>query len=142
MDENKQTLAIAATFTAEPVEEVLGFWMRELEISANIQFASFNQVFQQLLDPHSLLSANRRGLNVLFIRLEDLERVEENTSEEPSTIGEVATGTSIAGAAATFPLSLGERAGMHNRSPGALERPDRTTDEFIQAIKSASSRGS
>jgi FkbH-like protein len=146
MDENKQTLAIAATFTAEPVEEVLGFWMRELEISANIQFASFNQVFQQLLDPHSLLSTNRRGLNVLFIRLEDLERVEENTSEDSSTIGEVAIGTSIAGAAATFPLSLGERAGvragMHNTSPGAHERLDRTTDEFIQAIKSAGSRGS
>jgi amino acid adenylation domain-containing protein/FkbH-like protein len=66
-----QTIAIAATFTAEPMEEALRYWMNELEIPTQITFAPFNQVFQQLLDPASLLSLNQRGLNVLLIRLQD-----------------------------------------------------------------------
>ncbi|MCA1601397.1 MAG: hypothetical protein LC776_07060, partial [Acidobacteria bacterium] len=52
----KQTIAITATFTAEPIEESLSFWMQELDISSEIEFAPYNQVFQQLLDPASLLS--------------------------------------------------------------------------------------
>jgi amino acid adenylation domain-containing protein/FkbH-like protein len=66
-----QTIAIAGTFTVEPLEEALRYWMTALEISAAITFAPYNQVFQQLLDPASDLSRNERGLNVLLIRLED-----------------------------------------------------------------------
>ena len=40
----KQTIAITATFTAEPVEESLDFWMKELNIPARIEFAPYNQV--------------------------------------------------------------------------------------------------
>ncbi|MEY2427784.1 MAG: polyketide synthase PksN, partial [Verrucomicrobiota bacterium] len=70
----KQTLAIAATFTAEPLEESLRYWLKELEMSGAVEFAPYNQVFQQLLDPGSLLSANQRGLNVVLVRLEDWQR--------------------------------------------------------------------
>src|SRR5262249_12110058 len=42
-----------------------------LELPAAIEFAPYNQVFQQLLDPRSLLSRNRRGLNIVLLRLED-----------------------------------------------------------------------
>jgi len=66
-----QTIAISATFTADPIEEPLRFWLDELQIPGQIKFAPFNQVFQQLLDSSSLLSANRRGLNVVLVRLED-----------------------------------------------------------------------
>ena len=45
--------------------------MKELEIPARPEFAPYNQVFQQLLDPASLLATNTGGLNVLLIRLED-----------------------------------------------------------------------
>ena len=67
----KQRIAIAATFTAEPVEEALRYWMEELEVAGEIEFAPYNQIFQQLLDPSSLLSNNERGINTLLVRLED-----------------------------------------------------------------------
>ncbi|HPU55900.1 MAG TPA: amino acid adenylation domain-containing protein, partial [Verrucomicrobiota bacterium] len=65
------TLAVAATFTAEPVEESLRYWSNELELTAQIEFAPYNQVFQQLLDPLSVIMSNTRGLNVLLVRFED-----------------------------------------------------------------------
>jgi amino acid adenylation domain-containing protein/FkbH-like protein len=70
----KEKIVVAATFTAEPIEEALQFWMNELEMPAEIEFAPYNQVFQQLLDPGSALAGNRGGLNVILIRLEDWQR--------------------------------------------------------------------
>ena len=70
----EQTIAIAATFTAEPVEDSLDFWMQELEIPTHCAFAPFNQVFQQLLQPSSLMATNRNGVNVILIRLQDWGR--------------------------------------------------------------------
>jgi FkbH-like protein len=67
----RPTIAVAATFTAEPLEEPLAFWMRELEVPARIRFAPFGQIFQELLDPGSLLARNAAGLDVLLIRFED-----------------------------------------------------------------------
>ncbi|MDB6124520.1 MAG: hypothetical protein JWQ71_3513 [Pedosphaera sp.] len=78
------TIAVAATFTAEPVEEALKYWMNELEMSGKIEFAPYNQVFQQLLDPGSLLSTNRNGINVIFIRTEDWERFEGEAADASS----------------------------------------------------------
>ena len=69
--EAKQTIAISSTFTAEPVEEPLEFWMRQLGIRSRIEFAPYNQVFQQLLDPSSLTAQNSSGVNVMLVRLED-----------------------------------------------------------------------
>lgn len=63
-------VAIAATFTAEPVREILEFWGKELGWDYPIRFAPYNQVFQQLLDPASLASTNQ-GVNVLLIRAQD-----------------------------------------------------------------------
>lgn len=64
-------IAVAATFTAELIQEPLSFWMEELVVPASIEFAPYNQVFQQLLDPQSLLSKNQHGLNVVLIRFAD-----------------------------------------------------------------------
>ena len=68
---SEQVIALTATFTAEPVEEPLSFWMNELDTPCFIKFSPYNQVFQQLLDPASALSTNQSGLNVVLIRLED-----------------------------------------------------------------------
>jgi len=68
---NMQVITLTATFTADPVEEPLNFWMNELEIPCVIKFSPYSQVFQQLLDPASTLSTNHSGLNVVLIRLED-----------------------------------------------------------------------
>jgi amino acid adenylation domain-containing protein/FkbH-like protein len=77
----KSTMVITATFTAEPIEESLAFWMEELGIQCEIKFAPYNQVFQQLLDPSSLLSKNQAGVNVILLRLEDWQRHEVEVSE-------------------------------------------------------------
>jgi HAD superfamily phosphatase (TIGR01681 family) len=66
-------IAVSATFTAEPLAEPLSFWMEQIEVPSQVEFAPFNQVFQQLLDPASLLSANLSGVNVLLVRPEDWE---------------------------------------------------------------------
>ncbi len=70
----KQTIAITATFTAELVEESLTYWMQELALPSTITFAPYNQLFQQLFDPTSLLSKNQRGINVILLRFEDWQR--------------------------------------------------------------------
>jgi len=67
----RYTVAIAATFTAEPIEEFLSFWIKELNLLCKIEFAPYHQIFQQLLDPNSLFSTNQQGFNVILIRLED-----------------------------------------------------------------------
>ncbi len=64
-------IAVAATFTAEPLEDALAFWAAELGLPAAVEFAPYGQVFQELLDPTSLLSRNRRGVNVALVRPED-----------------------------------------------------------------------
>jgi amino acid adenylation domain-containing protein/FkbH-like protein len=91
--EGDRKIAVAATFTAEPIEESLRYWMNELELPVKIEFAPFNQVFQQLLDPASLLAKNARGANVLLARLRDfggetasVERVESGAREFLSTV--------------------------------------------------------
>ena len=80
-------IAIAATFTAEPVEEALAFWIEEIERPGSIEFAPYNQVYQQLLDPNSLLGRNHQGINVVLLRLEDWQRFHEaQTVRRPLTL--------------------------------------------------------
>ncbi len=78
----QQTIAISATFTAEPLAESLAFWLQELEIAGNIEFAPYNQVFQQLLTPDSLVNGNKQGINLVLVRLEDWHNYRNNSSLE------------------------------------------------------------
>jgi FkbH-like protein len=82
------TLAIAATFTAEPLADSLSFWMDELAMPATIEFAPYNQIFQQLLTPSSLLSSNQHGVNIICLRIEDWCRFQplDGASGDLSTI--------------------------------------------------------
>src|SRR5439155_10990441 len=75
-----QTFAIASTFTAEPLADPLKHWMKELGIGSQIEFAPYNQIFQQLLGPSSLLARNRGGLNLILLRVEDWQRSVESES--------------------------------------------------------------
>jgi FkbH-like protein len=76
------TIAIAATFTAEPVRDSLSFFMKELGQSTRIEFGPYNQVFQQLLDPSSLVRTNQSGVNVFLLRLEDWANAETSQNGE------------------------------------------------------------
>jgi len=69
--ERVEKVVVAATFTAELIEDALGFWMEELGTPAEVVFAPYNQVFQQLLDPRGVLAAGRSDVNLLLLRLED-----------------------------------------------------------------------
>ena len=66
------TIAVAASFTAEPLKDALSFWFDTLAVAATISFAPYNQTFQQLLDPASPLRSNSGGANVMLVRVEDL----------------------------------------------------------------------
>ncbi len=79
--DDKPKVLVSATFTAEPIEEPLSFWMRELELDYKLQFAPNHQVFQQLLDPTSLLRSNTSGYNVLLLRFEDLHQFGSDSVE-------------------------------------------------------------
>jgi FkbH-like protein len=81
MREQRQTIAVSATFTAEPLAEALDFWMQELDTPSQVSVAPYNQVFQQLLAPESLLSGNERGINVLLVRLEDWQGLAEDETQ-------------------------------------------------------------
>src|SRR5580658_1554899 len=69
-----QRIAVAASFTAELVQDALAFWMATLGFEAEIEFAPYNQIYQELLDPSSLLGQNREGINLVLIRFEDWQR--------------------------------------------------------------------
>ncbi len=63
-------IVVAATFTAEPIEPSLRFWMAELGSPGGVEFAQYNQVFQALLDPAGLVSRQNFS-NAVLIRFED-----------------------------------------------------------------------
>jgi amino acid adenylation domain-containing protein/FkbH-like protein len=77
------TVTICGTFTTEPIEEPLRAWFDDLKIPHGVVFAPFGQVFQQLLDPGSVLAGNTDGLNVILIRLSDWDT--ENRSDAGPT---------------------------------------------------------
>ena len=85
---DRRTIVVAATFTAEPLEDAVRFWAAELDLPIDVRFAGYNQVFQQLLDPGSLMSRNASGSTSLQSgwrtgvwersrAVDDLEKVED-----------------------------------------------------------------
>ena len=92
------TIAVSATFTAEPLQEALDFWLAELAFEANILFAPFAQVFQELLAPDSLLASNSSGLNVILVRPSDWDTQDDSfehyASKFVSALGAVTTQSS------------------------------------------------
>ncbi len=68
--DHDHVLAVGANFAADPIVEPLEFWFRELGLTWRVEPALYDQVFQELLAPSSIFRRNRRGLNVLLLRLE------------------------------------------------------------------------
>jgi FkbH-like protein len=75
-------IVVAATFTAEPLEKPLQFLLGELNTPAQIHFAPYSQIFQQLLDSASMMAQNLNGLNVLLISLEDWTGLQQASFQE------------------------------------------------------------
>lgn len=71
-DEKRQvSLQIAANFTAEPLEDALKFWGDHFGVPIHLEFAPYNQIYQQLLDTDSAFRKNRDGVNIILLRLEE-----------------------------------------------------------------------
>src|SRR5689334_18208802 len=70
-DSPAPALAIAGTFTVDPIVEPLTLLLREAGLGLSVELAPYGQVFQELLDPGSSLASNRNGINALLLRFED-----------------------------------------------------------------------
>jgi FkbH-like protein len=113
-------VAVSATFTAELIAAPLEFWIEELGWDYQVRFAPYNQVFQQLLDPDSLLARNRDGVDVVLVRFEDWSRFGEGGALEENVQRAVLY---LRAAAEAFrsPLVVA----LCPASPGFLEDPER-----------------
>jgi HAD superfamily phosphatase (TIGR01681 family) len=104
---NVVDVRIAANFTAEPIRATLDFWFDRLSLPARIFFAPYNQVFQQLLDPASVLGAGRDGYRVILIRIADwISHGDAGSSGDGEALIDIVTQFAEAVAAAA------QRAGM------------------------------
>lgn len=65
-------LAVAGNFTVEPVEDSLRFWLETRGLNHALQFAPYNQLYNQLLDPQSVLHTADADYVLLLIRMQDL----------------------------------------------------------------------
>jgi len=127
-----QTIAIAATFTAEPLEASLNFWLQTLHLSAGIEFAPYNQIFQELLNPASLLARNGQGVNIILVRWEDWQR-DLSDGDDPITqvernIDDLITALRAAAQRSSTPYLIG----LCPASPAVQANPDRAA--FFQRI--------
>jgi FkbH-like protein len=68
----RSLLTLSGTWTLDPLLPVLDYWRESLRIDADVALAPYAQLFQQLLDPASVLRRNRSGANVVCLRWEDL----------------------------------------------------------------------
>src|SRR5208337_4703615 len=83
---SNEAIAIAASFTVQPLLPALQFVLCEAGLALNVRFAPYNQLFQELLSPTSLLATNTGGVDVVLVRLEDFVREIEDNEEALATI--------------------------------------------------------
>lgn len=81
----KLRICVASTFTAEPLEDSLTFWGDHFGRPVEAEFAPYNQVFQQLLDPASAFYRNRSGINFIVLALEDWLHENKHILRSPET---------------------------------------------------------
>ncbi|MGB1027958.1 MAG: hypothetical protein ACPGYL_15480, partial [Rhodospirillaceae bacterium] len=75
-------ICIAASFTHEMIRPGVTHWLETLSLPASLCLTAYGQMFKDLLDPSGPLLSNRRGLNVLLIRIEDWVRHATETPEQ------------------------------------------------------------
>jgi FkbH-like protein len=80
-------IAIAATFTVEPILPGLRLVLDEVGLALDVQFCPYHQVFQELLSSTSLLATNVKGVDVVLVRLEDFVREVDDFEDARILIG-------------------------------------------------------
>jgi len=75
-----EVIAVAGTFTLDPLAPTVDMWARELNLSLGIQFADYGQVFQELLGDDGVFNSNAAA-QVAFIRAEDWVRTQHDRKQ-------------------------------------------------------------
>jgi len=75
-------ITVASTFTAEPLSPVLALVLEKCGLPAAVEFAPYQQVFQELTHPDSALARNQNGVNLLLVRPEDFTRFHTGSAEQ------------------------------------------------------------
>ncbi len=114
-------ITLAATFTADPIADVLRLWMAETGVARRLVLAPYNQVVQHLVAPDGVLRTNRRGLNVVLVRLSDWGAAEGATPRDPTAL----LAEALAGAAAS---GMGPAVVVRCPEPPARERRPPTAE--------------
>ncbi len=70
----KISVALAASFSLEPLESGIRFWVDWLGWKSEIRLATYNQIFQNIYDANSVLRSNKNGCNFFLLRFEDFLR--------------------------------------------------------------------
>jgi FkbH-like protein len=99
-------IRIAATFTAEAASASCSFLLETVGFDASVEFAPFNQIFQELLNPQSFLRQNTAGANVVLVRLEDLAPLPAEVEKLLSNGKELVAALRTACAASRVPFVL------------------------------------
>jgi acyl-CoA synthetase (AMP-forming)/AMP-acid ligase II/thioesterase domain-containing protein/acyl carrier protein len=84
-------VAIAATFTSDPLIPALRFALQEAGLSLDVRAAPYHQLLQELLSSTSLLATNAGGIDVVVIRFEDFVRDVENIKDARIIIRQTAS---------------------------------------------------
>ncbi len=78
--------AIAASYTADPLQSSIDFWRVPLQSEFVSDFAPFGQILQTILAPGSIFAENTHGVNVILFRFQDLGEVERRIENAQSII--------------------------------------------------------
>jgi FkbH-like protein len=66
-------VAIAGSFTVQPLGPVLAWWLETIGLGADLVWAPYGQPFQALLSRDGALRANRGGVGIVLVRRCDLD---------------------------------------------------------------------
>lgn len=71
-EQNVFKIAVASSFTIEPIKTAINYWAEQADSPVDLSFCPSLQVIQSLLDPTGLFAVNDNGVNLVFLRLEDM----------------------------------------------------------------------
>lgn len=79
---NQYVVSIAANFSMDPLYTMLPKLFDELKLEYSLQFADYNQVFQELLNPDSSFAKNTSGGHILLIKPEEWLHYKEDGDQQ------------------------------------------------------------
>ncbi len=124
MADDPLNIAVAASFTAEPVEPTIAYLLGRLGIPHRIAFAPYDQVLRELVDRAGVFGQSR-GVNVALVRLSDLSHGRDRSAAARELADLAAAHVRREGAASLLlvlcPSTVGPQAAPH---PGLLRSPE------------------